>query len=85
MFAHSLSFYLSLPHDVSDALQDNDWICAMQEELNRFERNKEWRLVPRPKDHPVIDTKWVFRNKLDDVGVVVRNKARLVAKGYSQE
>jgi len=33
----------------------------------------------------VIGTKWVFRNKMDEQGIIVRNKARLVAKGYSQE
>jgi hypothetical protein len=32
----------------------------------------------------VIGTKWVFRNKHDDQGVIVRNKARLFAKGFSQ-
>ncbi|CAM8917132.1 unnamed protein product [Rhodiola kirilowii] len=56
----------------------------MQEELNQFERNKVWHLVHRPEDKNVIGTKWVFRNKLDDKGVVVRNKARLVVKGYNQ-
>ncbi|KAK8939093.1 hypothetical protein KSP39_PZI011550 [Platanthera zijinensis] len=57
----------------------------MQEELHQFDRNKVWELVPRPKDHSIVGTKWVFRNKLDDQGVIVRNKARLVAQGYSQE
>ena len=57
----------------------------MQEELNQFERNEVWKLVPRPKDRTVIGTKWVFRNKMDENGIVTRNKARLVAKGYSQE
>ena len=57
----------------------------MQEELNQFERNKVWDLVPRPNDHPIIGTKWVSRNKLDETGTVTRNKARLVAKGYNQE
>jgi len=33
----------------------------------------------------VISTKWVFKNQLDEHGVIVRNKARLVAKGYNQE
>ncbi|KAI3505835.1 hypothetical protein L1887_28122 [Cichorium endivia] len=56
----------------------------MQEELSEFKRNKVWDLVPRPSNHRVIGTRWVFRNKLDDMGTVVRNKARLVAKGYSQ-
>ena len=41
--------------------------------------------MTRPSNHPVIGTKWVFRNKLDEAGNVIRNKARLVAKGYNQE
>ena len=57
----------------------------MHDELSQFNRNHVWDLVPRPKDHSVIGTKWVFRNKLDEEGNVVRNKARLVAQGYSQE
>ncbi|KAI4380054.1 hypothetical protein MLD38_006283 [Melastoma candidum] len=55
----------------------------MQEELNQFERNKVWMLVQRPKDRSIVGTKWVFCNKLDESGVVVRNRATLVAKGYS--
>ena len=57
----------------------------MQEELNQFERNKVWTLVPKPKHHPIIGAKWVFRNKMNEQGVITRNKARLVAKGYNQE
>jgi hypothetical protein len=55
----------------------------MQEELNNFTRNEVWHLVPRPNQN-VVGTKWVFRNKQDEHGVVTRNKGRLVAKGYSQ-
>jgi hypothetical protein len=55
----------------------------MQDELNNFTRNEVWHLVPRPNQN-VVGTKWVFRNKHDEHGVVTRNKARLVAKGYSQ-
>ncbi|KAK6160783.1 hypothetical protein DH2020_004164 [Rehmannia glutinosa] len=57
----------------------------MQEELNQFERNEVWELVQRPTHQNVIGTKWVFRNKMNEEGSVVRNKARLVAKGYCQE
>ena len=46
----------------------------MQEELNQFERNKVWTLVLRPKHHPIIGTKWVFRNKMDEQGVITRTK-----------
>jgi hypothetical protein len=55
----------------------------MQEELNNFNRNEVWSLVPRPKQN-VVGTKCVFRNKQDEHGVVTRNKARHVAKGYAQ-
>ena len=47
-----------------------DWILAMQEELEQFERNKVWELVKRPDHSNVIGTKWVFRNKMDEHGVV---------------
>jgi hypothetical protein len=72
------------PKSVEEALQDPDWVNAMHEELNNFTRNQVWTLEEKPKGARVIGTKWVFRNKEDDQGVVVRNKARLVAKGFSQ-
>jgi hypothetical protein len=58
-------------------------MLAMLEEIDNFTRNEVWRLLPRPNQN-VLGTKWVFRNKQDDHGVVTRNKAQLVAKGYSQ-
>jgi hypothetical protein len=71
------------PFRVEEALLDPDWVLTMQEELNNFKRNEVWTLVPRPKQN-VMGTKWVFRNKQDEHGVVTRNKARLLAKGYAQ-
>jgi hypothetical protein len=56
----------------------------MHEELNNFKRNQVWELVKRPKGHNAIGTKWVFWNKQDQDGIVVRNKSRLVAQGYTQ-
>jgi hypothetical protein len=71
------------PYMIEDALRYPDWVLAMQEELNNFTRNEVWHLVPRSNQN-VVGTKWIFRNKQDEHGVVTRNKARLVAKGYSQ-
>ena len=68
-----------------EALEDTDWIHAMQDELNQFERNKVWHLEPHPEHQKVIGLKWVFRNKLDEHGIIIRNKARLVVKGYNQQ
>ncbi|GKA56351.1 hypothetical protein Tco_0755423 [Tanacetum coccineum] len=55
-------------------LGDKSWIIAIQEELNQFIANDVWELVPQPKNMTIIETKWVFRNKLDENGVVSRNK-----------
>nr|GEW22822.1 retrovirus-related Pol polyprotein from transposon TNT 1-94 [Tanacetum cinerariifolium] len=73
------------PKNVNEALTDKSWIVAMQEELNQFISNDLWELVPQPRNMPIIRTKWVFRNKLDENGVVSRNKARLVSQGYNQK
>ena len=73
------------PRNVKDSLDNESLIKEMNEEIEKIEKNKTWTLVPRPKDKNVIETKWVFRNKLNEDGQVSRNKARLVCKGYSQE
>ncbi|GJU13990.1 retrovirus-related pol polyprotein from transposon TNT 1-94 [Tanacetum coccineum] len=73
------------PKNVNEALGDESWIVAMQEELNQFIANDVWELVPQPRNMTIIGTKWVFRNKLDENGIVSRNKARLVAQGYNQQ
>ncbi|GJR99164.1 putative ribonuclease H-like domain-containing protein [Tanacetum coccineum] len=73
------------PKKVIQALTDPSWIEAMQEELLQFKLQKVWTLVDLPKGKRAIGTKWVYRNKKDERGIVVRNKARLVAQGYTQE
>ncbi|GJR79135.1 retrovirus-related pol polyprotein from transposon TNT 1-94 [Tanacetum coccineum] len=54
------------PKNVNEALTDDSWIVAMQEELNQFTANDVWELVPQPRNTTIIGTKWVFRNKLDE-------------------
>src|SRR3954451_1344726 len=86
-FCGNFSFVSMLePSKFDEAMKDPDWLTAMLEELNQFERNKVWSLVDRadPTKHNIIGTKWIFRNKQDEDGIVVRNKARLVAQGYTQ-
>ncbi|GJY59315.1 putative ribonuclease H-like domain-containing protein [Tanacetum coccineum] len=56
----------------------------MQNELLQFKLQKVWTLVDLPYDMRAIRTKWVYRNKKDERGIVTRNKARLVAQGYTQ-
>ncbi|GKB16029.1 putative ribonuclease H-like domain-containing protein [Tanacetum coccineum] len=73
------------PKKVIQALKDPSWIEAMQEELLQFKLQQVWTLVNLPNGKKTIGTKWVYRNKQDEIGIVIKNKARLVARGYIQE
>ncbi|KAJ9548467.1 hypothetical protein OSB04_021010 [Centaurea solstitialis] len=73
------------PKKAHDAMKDPSWIEAMQEELLQFVLQHVWDLVDLPSGHRAIGTKWIFRNKKDERGIVIKNKARLVAQGYTQE
>ncbi|GJR44123.1 ribonuclease H-like domain-containing protein [Tanacetum coccineum] len=81
----NLETTMNEPKKVIQALDDPTWIEAMQEELLQFKLQKVWTLVDLPNGKRAIGTKWVFRNKKDERGIVVKNKARLVAQGYTQE
>nr|GFB99258.1 putative ribonuclease H-like domain-containing protein [Tanacetum cinerariifolium] len=70
---------------VHQALKDPSGIEAMQEELIQFKMQKVWILVDLSYGKKAIGTKWVYRNKKDERGIVIRNKARLVAQGHTQE
>ncbi|GKC48319.1 retrovirus-related pol polyprotein from transposon TNT 1-94 [Tanacetum coccineum] len=43
------------------------------------------RMTKNLEEYGFVGTKWVFRNKKDERGIVIKNKARLVAQGYTQE
>nr|GEV92826.1 hypothetical protein [Tanacetum cinerariifolium] len=73
------------PKRVHQALKDPSWIEAMQKELLQFKMQKVWVLIDLPYRKRAMGTKWVFRNKKDEIGIVVRNKARLVAQGHTQD
>ncbi|GKD22927.1 putative ribonuclease H-like domain-containing protein [Tanacetum coccineum] len=73
------------PKKVNQDLDDVSWVEAMQEELLQFKLLNVWTLVDLPNGKKAIGTKWVFRNKKDQRGIVVRNKAKLVAQGHRQE
>ncbi|GKE16177.1 retrovirus-related pol polyprotein from transposon TNT 1-94 [Tanacetum coccineum] len=56
------------------------------ENLNqRTLRSQAQNHIPLPISQSVIGIEWVFRNKLDENGILSRNKARLVAQGYNQQ
>ncbi|GKF87173.1 hypothetical protein Tco_0258050, partial [Tanacetum coccineum] len=63
------------PKSIAKALSDSSWVEAMQEELLQFKFQQVWILVDLPNGKKAIGTKWVFRNKKDEKGIVIRNKA----------
>jgi len=75
----------TVPKNINMALQDPSWVESMQLELQQFRKLKVWELVDLPPNKYPIGTKWVYKNKPDDRGVVVRNKSRLVVQGFAQE
>ncbi|GKB73215.1 putative ribonuclease H-like domain-containing protein, partial [Tanacetum coccineum] len=72
-------------YKISEALEDESWVDDMQEELLQFKIQNVWILVDLPFGKKAIGTKWVYRNRKDERGFVIRNKARLVAQGHKQE
>ncbi|GJV45061.1 putative ribonuclease H-like domain-containing protein [Tanacetum coccineum] len=68
------------PTSIAKALSDSSWVEAMQEELLQFKLQQVWILVDFPIGKRAIGTKWVFKNKKDKRGIVIRNKARILKK-----
>jgi hypothetical protein len=72
------------PKNFNEANKYVNWLKSMNEELDQNENKDTWELVPRPTNENVIGSKWVYKNKMNEQGTIVRNKARLVCKGYAQ-
>lgn len=72
------------PTDVGEALRQDVWKTAMEQEIEVIEQNGTWELVPRPAKRKIIGVKWVFKTKYHSDGTLDKHKARLVAKGYAQ-
>ncbi|GKA79467.1 retrovirus-related pol polyprotein from transposon TNT 1-94 [Tanacetum coccineum] len=73
------------PKNFKQAMTEQSWIDAMQEEIHEFERLEVLELVPCPDNVFLIKLKWIYNVKIDESGGVLKNKARLVAQGFRQE
>ena len=72
------------PAGFEEAIEDEKWQAAMQDELNMIEKNNTWELVDRPSHKKPIGVKGVYKTKLNLDGSINKYKARLVVKGYEQ-
>ena len=76
------------PRNVTEALSGPDkenWIKAMEKEMESMRSNQVWELVDLPKGRKAIGNKWVLKIKRNANGTIDKYKARLVAKGYTQQ
>ena len=73
------------PLTYAEAVQDDRWVSAMDEEIHSIEKNHTWELTSLPQGKKTIGVKWVYKTKLQPDGQVDRLKARLVVKGYKQK
>jgi hypothetical protein len=79
-FTHAAFVASFEPKDIGHALSDANWVNSMHEELENFERNQVWELVEPPPNCRPIGTKWIWKNKEGENGMVVRNKSRLLTQ-----
>ena len=70
-------FVTNKPKKVENDFQDESWINTMYEGLNQIIRNDVWKLVPHPNSHDIIGTKWIFKNKSNEFGIIIINKAMM--------
>ena len=73
------------PKSVGDAVTSQEWVDAMQAEIESLHDNDVWDLVRLPEGRKAVGSKWVYKVKRNADGYVERCKARLVAQGYSQK
>ena len=86
-YSHNSTIFPKEPETYKQAISSSEkenWLQAMQEELNSLSETNTWTLVECPKDKNVIPGKWVYKVKTKADGSLEKYKARYVAKGFKQ-
>jgi hypothetical protein len=73
------------PRDINEALSDENWKSAMDNEFSALMKNKTWHFVPPQRESNIIDCRWVYKIKRKTDGSLDRYKARLVVKGFKKQ
>lgn len=74
----------NLFEDIQDRDDKDEWMRAIQEEINALKENDTWEVVDLPPGKQPISCKWIFKIKRDEEGEIQRYKARLVIRGNEQ-
>lgn len=81
----NIALFSCEPHKFEEAVKNEVWQKAMDDEMTTIMKNQTWNLVDLPKNKEVVGLKWIYKNKFNEDGSIQKHKARLVAKGYSQQ
>jgi hypothetical protein len=73
------------PLTFQEAVEEDCWRSAMEEEIHAIQKNDTWELTTLPSNQKAIGVKWVYKIKRTAEGEVSQYKARLLAKGYKQK
>jgi len=75
---------IRVPTLVQEALKDENWVQAMNEEMGALEKNHTCEIVDSPLDKKAIGCRWVYNVKYKSNGTLDPYKVRLVAKAYTK-
>lgn len=78
------ALFISEPKSYKTALKIPYWLEAINDEIEALKSNNTWTIAHRPTGVNTVESKWVFRMKLNEDGTADRFKARLLSHGYSQ-
>jgi Reverse transcriptase (RNA-dependent DNA polymerase)/gag-polypeptide of LTR copia-type/GAG-pre-integrase domain len=74
-----------VPRNYREAMLRPDlWVPAMETEMEVMEEKEVFEVVDTPEDATILGTMWVYANKYDGAGFIIRRKARLVVRGENQ-
>lgn len=63
-----------VPNTYKESIESEEWKKAINEELKLIEENRTWKMVPRPLNVNIIDSRWVFIKKMGDNDEIRREK-----------
>lgn len=78
--ASDMVFIVIEPQKFKNAIKEDKWVKAIDEEMNVINKTNTWELVDPHKGKEVIDLKWIYKSKYNKDRSLQKHKARLVAK-----
>jgi hypothetical protein len=63
----------------------DEWIKAMEFEVNMLDRMCVWETAELPVNTNIIGSKWVYCYKYNPSDQVIKRRAHLVTQGFTQK